>query len=73
MITTTPMPSEITTDESAEWYAFTPLQRWQVYLQLGGYLDPEPDTQSLFFWGGALCSLPAQAVTGLCVLRCSGG
>jgi hypothetical protein len=43
-------------EELAEWYSLTPLERWresaklwEVYLSLGGSLDPEPDTQSLFF------------------------
>ena len=42
-------------DEWAEWYALTPAERfeesarlWQMYLALGGSLDPEPDTQSPF-------------------------
>ena len=43
-------------DEWAEWYAMTPAQRleassrlWETYLQLGGSLDPEPDSQSPFY------------------------
>jgi len=43
-------------EEVAEWYSLTPLERWresaklwEVYLSLGGSLDPEPDTQSPFF------------------------
>lgn len=43
-------------DEWAEWFRLTPQQRWQeseklweVYLSLGGSLDPEPDPQSPFF------------------------
>ena len=43
-------------DEWAEWYRLTPQQRWreseklwEVYLSLGGSLDPEPDPQSPFF------------------------
>jgi hypothetical protein len=43
-------------DEWAEWYAMTPVQRleassrlWETYLQLGGSLDPEPDSQSPFY------------------------
>ncbi len=38
-----------------EWYRMTPAERWAetdtlwtVYLELGGSLDPEPDTQSPF-------------------------
>jgi len=43
-------------EELAEWYSLTPMERWressklwEVYLSLGGSLDPEPDTQSPFF------------------------
>ena len=43
--------------EWAEWYLLTPIQRWQessklwqTYLSLGGTLDPEPDTQSPFYF-----------------------
>jgi hypothetical protein len=43
-------------EEWAEWYRLTPSERWlesqklwQIYLTLGGSLDPEPDTQSPFF------------------------
>jgi hypothetical protein len=42
-------------DEAEEWLHLTPAQRlsettklWQVYLSLGGRLDPEPDPQSPF-------------------------
>ena len=42
--------------EWAEWYSLTPVQRleessrlWQTYLELGGSLDPEPDSQSPFY------------------------
>ena len=47
---------ELVGEEWAEWYRLTPAERWteteklwQVYLALGGSLDPEPDTQSPFF------------------------
>ena len=47
---------EIAGEEQADWYSLTPLERWresvqlwEVYLALGGSLDPEPDTQSPFF------------------------
>ena len=47
---------EIVGDEWADWYRLTPLQRWHAsgelwehYLQIGGSLDPEPDTQSPFY------------------------
>lgn len=43
-------------DEWTEWYALTPAERleassrlWLTYLQLGGSLDPEPDSQSPFY------------------------
>jgi hypothetical protein len=45
-------------DEWAEWYRMTPLERWhasgelwEFYLSIGGSLDPEPDTGSLFYDG----------------------
>jgi hypothetical protein len=47
---------ELVGEEWAEWYALTPAQRleessrlWQTYLELGGSLDPEPDSQSPFY------------------------
>ncbi|MCR4336379.1 MAG: hypothetical protein NUV91_01035 [Candidatus Omnitrophica bacterium] len=43
-------------DEPAEWISLTPAERiqettrlWQIYLSLGGSLDPEPDPQSPFY------------------------
>ena len=43
-------------DEQEEWLHLTPAQRllettklWQIYLSLGGRLDPEPDPQSPFY------------------------
>ena len=43
-------------EELAQWYSLTPQERWresaklwEVFLSLGGSLDPEPDTQSPFF------------------------
>ncbi len=48
------MPKYI--DENAEWLSLTPSQRilettklWQLYISLGGNLDPEPDPQSPFY------------------------
>ena len=47
---------ELVGAEWAEWYSLSPVERWQeseklwqIYLSLGGSLDPEPDTQSPFF------------------------
>ncbi len=49
-------PEELVGGEWAEWYAMTPQERWAEteklwvrYLEMGGSLDPEPDTQSPFF------------------------
>ena len=49
-------PEDIVGGEWADWYRLTPQQRWreseklwEVYLALGGSLDPEPDPQSPFF------------------------
>ena len=43
--------------EEQEWLSLTPAQRiiesgklWELYLSLGGSLDPEPDTQSPFYF-----------------------
>ena len=56
-------------EEQAEWYSLTPMERWQesaklweVYLSLGGSLDPEPDTQSPFFDPSAHSSRPVDAL-----------
>ena len=44
-------------DEDREWLSITPSQRilettklWRLYLSLGGSLDPEPDSQSPFYF-----------------------
>jgi len=49
-------PEEVIREEWAAWYRLTPQERWreseklwEVYLYLGGSLEPEPDTQSPFF------------------------
>lgn len=48
---------ELVGEEWAEWYRLTPEERlaetlelWEVYLALGGSLDPKPDTQSPFYF-----------------------
>lgn len=47
---------ELVGKDRAEWYSMTPMERWresgrlwEVYLAMGGSLDPEPDPQSPFF------------------------
>ena len=49
-------PEELVGEEWAAWYRLSPLERcreseklWNVYFQLGGSLDTQPDTQSPFF------------------------
>ena len=44
-------------DEDREWLNITPRERmlettklWQLYLSLGGSLDPEPNSQSPFYF-----------------------
>jgi hypothetical protein len=65
--------------EWAEWYVMTPQQRWaesarlrQMYLDLGGTLDPEPDTQSPFFDADEWRELFAHGGPGLRAVRRSG-
>lgn len=70
---------ELAGEEQAEWYSLTPLERWresaklwEVYLALGGSLDPEPDTQSPFFDPEASGSRPVDGRPGLRVVRRGG-
>ena len=44
-------------DEDMEWLKLAPSQRmrettklWKLYIALGGSLDPEPDSQSPFYF-----------------------
>jgi hypothetical protein len=66
-------------DEWAEWYAMTPAQRleassklWQTYLQLGGSLDPEPDSQSPFYSEEERRAFAPHGRSGLRVVRRGG-
>ena len=66
-------------EELADWYSLTPLERWresaklwEVYLSLGGSLDPEPDTQSPFFDPNAPSPRPVDGRAGLRVIRRGG-
>ena len=62
--------------EWAEWYRLTPTQRWsesrklwQQYLAMGGKLDPEPDTQSPFYFPEASGTVPADGRTSVRSIR----
>jgi hypothetical protein len=70
---------EICDPEWAEWYLLTPAERWreterawEVYLTLGGTLDPEPDTQSPFFDAHEWRQVLADGRTSVRVIRRSG-
>jgi hypothetical protein len=72
-------PEDIVPAEWAEWYRLTPLERWreseklwQHYLEIGGSLDPEPDTESPFYNGETPGSRPVDGRAGLRVLRRGG-
>ncbi len=74
----TPMitPEDLVGEEWAEWYRLTPRERWreseklwQTYLELGGALDPEPDTQSPFFDPGEPRPRAAHGRPGMRVVR----
>ena len=65
--------------EWAEWYAMTPQERleassklWQTYLELGGSLDPEPDSQSPFYSDDERRAFAAHGRPGLRVVRRGG-
>ncbi len=69
-------PEDIVGAEWAEWYLMTPLERWQeteklwaYFIQTGGSLDPEPDTQSPFHDAGFSSQMPADGRPGLRVIR----
>jgi hypothetical protein len=66
--------------EWLEWFALTQQQRWAEseklwahYLEVGGRLDPEPDTQSPFFDPGASSEEPGDGCSGLRAVRRGGG
>jgi hypothetical protein len=67
---------ELVGAEWAEWYSLTPVQRWieteklwRIYLELGGSLDSEPDTQSPFFDSETARSSVAYGRAGMRVIR----
>jgi hypothetical protein len=70
---------ELVGEEWAEWYSLTPMERWresaklrEVFLSLGGSLDPEPDTQSPFFDAETPSSRSVDGRSGLRVVRGGG-
>jgi hypothetical protein len=70
---------EICDPERLEWYRMTPQERWrettrlwEIYLMLGGSLDPEPDHQSPFYFPGESSSIPPDGRPGMRVVRRSG-
>ena len=70
---------ELVGPEWAEWYRLTPEQRWresarlwEIYLALGGSLDPPPDTQSPFFDPEAPRPEPSDGRPSVRVIRRSG-
>jgi hypothetical protein len=69
-------PEELVGDEWGAWYRLSPSERWteserlwHIYFQLGGSLEPEPDTQSPFFDPSAPSTRPSNGRPGLRVLR----
>ena len=63
---------ELVGEELAEWYTLTPMERfrqsaklWETYLDFGGSLDPEPDTQSPFFDPATPSTRPIDGRSGL--------
>lgn len=66
-------------DELLEWYRMTPAQRWKesqklwsFYIEIGGSLDPEPDTQSPFRDAFTSREMPAHGRAGVRVIRRGG-
>lgn len=69
-------PEELVGEEWAAWYRLSPSERWtesarlwQIYFQLGGSLEPEPDTQSPFFDPDASSTSAAHGRPGMRILR----
>lgn len=63
-------------DEWLEWYAMTPAQRWEIsqrlreyFIKMGGSFDPEPDSQSPFFFEKTPRAMPPDGRTGLRFIR----
>jgi hypothetical protein len=72
-------PEDLIGAEWAEWYRLSPQERWaesmrlwSVYLAHGGSLDPEPDTQSPFFFPDEERPRSGDGRSGLRFIRRSG-
>jgi hypothetical protein len=72
-------PEDLWPEEVVDWVRLTPLERWEesarllrVYLDLGGSLDPEPDTQSPFYDPEAPGPSPADGRPGVHLIRRGG-
>ena len=72
-------PEDIWPEEWVEWFRLTPRERWletgklwEIYLSLGGSLDPEPDSQSPFFDADEWSADAADGRPGLRAIRRSG-
>ena len=72
-------PEEAVGEEWAAWYALTPQERWEetsklwdYYLSVGGSLDPEPDTQSPFYFPDQTSPSLADGRPGVRVVRRGG-
>lgn len=70
---------QICDPEWAEWACMTPQERWReteklwnIFLTLGGSLDPEPDTQSPFNNAFTTSPMSSNGRTGLRVVRRGG-
>jgi hypothetical protein len=66
-------------DEWDDWYRLTPQERWRetqklwaFYLSVGGSLDPEPDSQSPFYFDDEPRPAPIDGRPGVRVVRRSG-
>jgi hypothetical protein len=70
---------DICEPEWADWYRMSPEERWNQsallwhrYVEMGGSLDPEPDTQSPFYDPETSGRPPAAGRPGVRVVRRSG-
>lgn len=72
-------PEDLWPEEWVAWFHLTPAERWresttlwQIFLTLGGNLDPEPDTQSPFHDPQSPRPRAADGRSGLRIIRRGG-